>query len=87
MLVKSECKALFYAEELAAGAVPLKDIRPEMIVKSVLSLIEMLETPEDTGHYPYDKSFEEARDEPCLILHSSGSTGSRAFCFGDIEAF
>ncbi|KAF2190026.1 acetyl-CoA synthetase-like protein [Zopfia rhizophila CBS 207.26] len=26
-------------------------------------------------HYPYDKSFEEARGEPLIALHTSGSTG------------
>ena len=25
--------------------------------------------------YPYEKTFEQARSEPCLVLHTSGSTG------------
>jgi acyl-coenzyme A synthetase/AMP-(fatty) acid ligase len=27
------------------------------------------------GPFPYDKSFEEARDEPLVVLHTSGTTG------------
>ena len=26
-------------------------------------------------HYPYNKTFEDAQDDPYLILHSSGTTG------------
>lgn len=75
MLVASDCKALFYADELAAAATSLKESLAHIIVKSVYSLNEMLQTSDDTKQYPFDNSFDEARDEPCLILHSSGSTG------------
>ncbi|ROW14767.1 hypothetical protein VPNG_03833 [Cytospora leucostoma] len=76
MIVRSGCRALFYAEELAPVAEALRARQlPGVVIESVPSLEELLLTPEDTKLYPYDKSFDEARDEPCLILHSSGSTG------------
>lgn len=27
------------------------------------------------GHYPYNKTWDEACNDPCLIIHTSGSTG------------
>ncbi|RYP27611.1 hypothetical protein DL767_007616 [Monosporascus sp. MG133] len=43
-------------------------IRPE-VIPSFSDMINS--TPE---HFPYEKDFEEARDDPILVLHSSGST-------------
>ncbi|KAF2998695.1 putative secondary metabolism biosynthetic enzyme [Neopestalotiopsis sp. 37M] len=77
MLDESKCKALFYGYEVAA-AVGLSDhggtdaLHASMIC--VPSLEDLLQVPQDTKLYPYLKTFEAARDEPCLILHSSGST-------------
>lgn len=77
MLDESKCKALFYGSE-AAAAIGLSDhgstdaLHASMIC--VPSLEDLLQVPENTKLYPYLKTFEEARDEPCLILHSSGST-------------
>jgi hypothetical protein len=76
MLVRSDCNALFYAEELGPAAAILKEKLPHLMIESVQSVKEMLRTSDDTQYYVFDKSFDEARDEPCLILHSSGSTGS-----------
>ncbi|KAK5991668.1 Non-canonical non-ribosomal peptide synthetase FUB8-like protein [Cladobotryum mycophilum] len=75
MLERSDSKALLYAEELATVVEALTNSSFPLLMKIVPSLDELLKTPEDTEHYPYEKSFDEARDEPCLILHSSGSTG------------
>lgn len=76
MIVRTGCRALFYAEELAPAAEALRGRQiPGVVIEPVPSLEELLLTPEDTKLYPYERSFDEARDEPCLILHSSGSTG------------
>ena len=34
-----------------------------------------LDTESAIPHYPFNKSFEEARLDPCIVLHTSGSTG------------
>lgn len=39
------------------------------------SLQDLLTTPDDVPHYAYDITFAEAEKNPCLVLHSSGSTG------------
>lgn len=80
MLIRSECRALFYSEEMAAFAEALRDTRlQELVTKTVASLDKLLQTPEDIEIYLYERTFEEARDEPCLVLHSSGSTGERKY--------
>ncbi|PHH68649.1 hypothetical protein CDD82_374 [Ophiocordyceps australis] len=75
MLVMSSCKALLYAQELSSAAEPLATRLPGLVVQEAPLLDDLVATPLSTRHYPYDKTFDEARDDPCLILHSSGSTG------------
>ena len=41
----------------------------------VPSVDELLDTNKSVPHYAYTKTFEEAKDDPALVLHSSGSTG------------
>ncbi|TVY78113.1 Non-canonical non-ribosomal peptide synthetase FUB8 [Lachnellula suecica] len=48
------------------GAHPLKVVE----VPSVQDLLKKI-----YPHYPYNKTFEEAKDEPLLALHTSGTTG------------
>lgn len=76
MLVNSDCRALFYGEELAPVAEPLEGSHARLSLHKAPGLDELLQTSDDTHQFPYDKTFDEARDEPCLVLHSSGSTGS-----------
>ena len=42
-------------------------------MEAIPSFLEMLES--NPEHYPYEKGFDEARDDPILVLHSSGSPG------------
>ncbi|KAK8054430.1 NRPS-like enzyme [Apiospora saccharicola] len=79
MLARTHCKALFYASEVSEVVKPLEQQASSGDVPALFcpvpSLEELLHTTEDTETYPFEKTFEELRDEPCLILHSSGSTG------------
>lgn len=45
----------------------------EMRVCQIPELKDLLD--QEHPHYPYDKSFEEARNEPLVALHTSGTTG------------
>lgn len=77
MIARSGCRAVFYAEEMSATADAFQGPQLQAVVfQAVPSLEDLLQTPEVTEQYPFEKSFEQAKDEPCLILHSSGSTGS-----------
>ncbi|KAF3009254.1 putative secondary metabolism biosynthetic enzyme [Neopestalotiopsis sp. 37M] len=65
---------LLYSTELAPLITPFRAIAPPSFhVEAIPSFLEMLES--NPEHYPYEKVFDEARDDPILVLHSSGSTG------------
>jgi acyl-coenzyme A synthetase/AMP-(fatty) acid ligase len=66
---------LCYAEESDALVSSLNHHLPKLATEIMPSLEELLNMTEHVEHYEYDKTFNEAKDEPCLILHSSGSTG------------
>lgn len=59
--------------EVEAMVKPLLDLRPNLQLHPIKPL-ETLIKP-DTPRYSYEKSYEEAKWDPILILHSSGSTG------------
>ncbi|KAI0483351.1 hypothetical protein GGR56DRAFT_686675 [Xylariaceae sp. FL0804] len=51
----------------------LKQHMPSLTTVEVPSFEKFMSSPSE--HYPYEKTFEEARNEPVVVLHSSGSTG------------
>jgi acyl-coenzyme A synthetase/AMP-(fatty) acid ligase len=62
-----------HSAEVAPLINPVKTLDSSIRFEVIPSFEEMLSsTPE---HYPYQKSFEKARDDPVVVLHSSGSTG------------
>lgn len=64
---------LLYAAEIAPLAKLVED--PEYpIRKEVIPSFEEMMTS-SPPHYPYTKTFEEAKNDPIVVLHSSGSTG------------
>jgi hypothetical protein len=81
MLLRTKCTLLYYAEVSDVIASSLKEQLPQLTTELVSSLEEMLNVPQDVKHYEYNKTFDEVKDEPCLILHSSGSTGQFASSF------
>lgn len=46
-----------------------------MRTATVPELLDMLEETEPVAVYPYTKTFKEACMDPCLVLHTTGSTG------------
>ena len=47
--------------------------RANLVAHTIPTLEEMLST--EAKHYPYEESFELVQDRPCLVCHTSGSTG------------
>ncbi|KAF2012923.1 acetyl-CoA synthetase-like protein [Aaosphaeria arxii CBS 175.79] len=69
---QTKCVHLFFAPEVEPVIRPLLDHHaiPAHPITPLETLIQ-----KDTPHYPFTKSYEEAKWDPILILHSSGSTG------------
>lgn len=70
LVEQSQCTKLVYVEETAAMAQILLEDRSSFQLPSLEKLL--FANPKPLG---YDLRFAEARDEPILMLHSSGSTG------------
>ncbi|KAI0543532.1 hypothetical protein F4679DRAFT_568274 [Xylaria curta] len=75
MILRAGCCALFYGEEMATVVETLQHGRLSIAIQPIPSLDTLMQTSITIDVYPYERTFDEARDEPCLILHSSGSTG------------
>lgn len=70
---QTSCATVLYAPEVAPIVHALVASNPELQSVAIPSFQEMLESQSPT--YPFEKDFSNARDEPVVILHSSGSTG------------
>lgn len=68
---------VLYATELEPLVKPLQAMAPSTEFQAVPSFQQMLDGDGDTSAYPYGKTFEEARNDPIVVLHSSGSTGKK----------
>ena len=64
---------LLNPSELAPIVKQILSLGPTVQNETVASFDEMLDST--ASHYPYDKGFSEAEDDPVVVLHSSGSTG------------
>ena len=81
LLKRTKCEKLFYAQETASKINGLQVPSQTMNCYEFQPFEELL----DGEHvvYPWEKTFEEARDDPVLILHSSGTTGKRSCAFAN----
>ena len=51
----------------------MQELAENVRVVDIPSLQELLDEP--ASHFPYPKIFESARNDPVVVLHTSGSTG------------
>ncbi|TVY15970.1 Non-canonical non-ribosomal peptide synthetase FUB8 [Lachnellula arida] len=70
----TNCKTLFYSGPLASQAEALQKLIPSLNALPLPSLDTMIASP--TPHYPYGKTWAEAKDDVVMIVHTSGSTGN-----------
>ncbi|KAI0105973.1 acetyl-CoA synthetase-like protein [Daldinia grandis] len=64
---------ILHAAEVRPIVLQLETLQPKIHNWEIPSFEEMLESSPE--HFAYEKGFDEARDDPVVILHSSGSTG------------
>jgi acyl-CoA synthetase (AMP-forming)/AMP-acid ligase II len=72
VLSGADCHVFLSAKDTNVGNI-LE--RRHMQTATVPELADMLEDTEPVPVYPYTKTFEEAHMDPCLVLHTTGSTG------------
>lgn len=73
LLQQAHVHALLYADVMRPVAKSLQKFDPSMAFKQVPPMAELLKL--QSSPYRFDASYSEIKDEKCLILHSSGSTG------------
>jgi acyl-CoA synthetase (AMP-forming)/AMP-acid ligase II len=74
LLENTGCETLFYSGVLGTQKELLQESSPSLKVIEVPSLVQMATSK--TKHYPYTKTWEEAKKDVVLIVHTSGSTGA-----------
>ncbi|KAI0401682.1 acetyl-CoA synthetase-like protein [Xylaria palmicola] len=74
VLEKTDCRIFLSASDAHTDVQPILDRRPMLRTLTVPTLDALLAPPQVTL-YPYTKGFGEARRDPCLVLHTTGSTG------------
>jgi thioester reductase-like protein len=74
LIAQTKCSLLLYAQEIEPQIKPVLDHQPDLRVHPIQPLEALVRS--DTPYYPYDRSFIDAKWDPILVLHSSGSTGA-----------
>lgn len=72
LIKATDCKAWLYADDDSSG--PLVEPRSDLKMCGLPSLQWMLDS-EQQERYPYDKTYEEAKWDEVIIIHTSGTTG------------
>ncbi|OQU93647.1 hypothetical protein CLAIMM_00129 [Cladophialophora immunda] len=74
LLGTTNCKAVFYTADRSTQIAKLKQQTDEIPLFLFPSIEEIQQTPPKPKH-PYNKTWEMAKDDPVIIVHTSGSTG------------
>lgn len=70
---EAKCNYVYYTPEMETRIRELQKERPQLRA----FLVESFDTHITSGakHYEYNKTWKEARTDPIVVAHSSGSTG------------
>ncbi|KAF7925651.1 uncharacterized protein EAE98_006876 [Botrytis deweyae] len=68
-----DCQVLATTDPVPLGVPVLLDSMPKLRTITVPDVSELLE--KSYKHFPFSKTFNEAKDEPLVCLHTSGTTG------------
>jgi acyl-coenzyme A synthetase/AMP-(fatty) acid ligase len=70
---QTNCTKILHASEVLPVVKALVASSPDIDCVEIPSFKEMMQS--QSPPYRFDKTFDDARNEPIVILHSSGSTG------------
>ncbi|KAI1078275.1 acetyl-CoA synthetase-like protein [Whalleya microplaca] len=73
LMKQTESTKLLFAAEVRPLVKPVQGLEPRIRLEMVPSFDDMMRSV--PKHYPYEKTYNEAKNEPAVVLHSSGSTG------------
>ncbi|KAI1747021.1 hypothetical protein F4782DRAFT_522771 [Xylaria castorea] len=73
LMSQTDCVTLLYTPEVEPLIKPLQDLKSDLRTEVVPSFDEMMKSV--PAEFPYSKTFDEACNDPVVVLHSSGSTG------------
>lgn len=73
LMEQTQCTKLLYTAEVWPVIEGLRGVSTDILYSEIPSFNTMLESRPEP--HPFTKSFEEAQDDPIVVLHSSGSTG------------
>ncbi|KAI0435840.1 hypothetical protein F4803DRAFT_573631 [Xylaria telfairii] len=73
LMDQTTCTTLLYAVEVEPMVKPFQEMRPNLRMEAIPSFDEMINS--SPAEFPYLKSFDEACNDPVVVLQSSGSTG------------
>ncbi|CAK7224033.1 putative NRPS-like protein biosynthetic cluster [Sporothrix bragantina] len=76
VFTEAKCTRVYYTPEMAAIVAQLQAEMPDLKAFSVPPLDDVLSNGTSAKHYPYTRTWVEARTDPIIIAHSSGSTGN-----------
>ena len=74
LLEEMHCDKFFCTSEFVSQISKMKKHRPDLAVITVPLFEEIIASPVE--HFPFEKTWETAQDEPILVCHTSGSTGT-----------
>ncbi|RYO84557.1 hypothetical protein DL764_009308 [Monosporascus ibericus] len=73
LMAQTRSTKLLHVAEVLPVVKQLQNLEPTIRPEVIPSFSDMINS--NPEHFPYEKDFERARDDPILVLHSSGSTG------------
>ncbi|KAL2273595.1 hypothetical protein FJTKL_04192 [Diaporthe vaccinii] len=74
LLEQTQCRHFLYAKEVEGLVTPLLEHKSDLNLEKIETLDDLIRP--GTQHFTWDKEYDEAKWDPILILHSSGSTGA-----------
>jgi len=79
LIDRTNCKFYLHPQFLEPQVKSLLEDRQDVLAIAVPELSEWLMTEKEAEAYPPKKLFHESRDDPWLIFHTSGTTGTFTF--------
>ncbi|KAI0416363.1 hypothetical protein F5X98DRAFT_388112 [Xylaria grammica] len=73
LMGQTNCATLLHTPEVGPLVRPLQELKSDLRTEAIPSFDEMMGSV--PAEFPYSKSFDEAYNDPVVVLHSSGSTG------------